>query len=219
MPGAITLRAYFLFVLLFSFLLVLELCQCTHPYLSTLPSPRSGQRTNPAPAEPCRPGYPVRYSLRSLLSSTPGYVSASACVLPSSAHAKTRRPRRWRYYILGWRYRESRGAAYRSAYTESPDATDASPKGLPPCPASDGHETSVWMFPGSYHMILDVSFGFITVSEVSHPHKQFDYQRRCTAKASAGSIVYCGPDDFQAYSTVVQLLDSTRSNHPHNLLR
>ena len=92
-------------------------------------------------------------------------------------------------------------------------------KGLPPCPASDGHETSVWMFPGSYHMILDVSFGFITVSEVSHPHKRFYYQRRCTAKASADSIVYCGPGDFQAYSTVVQLPDSTRSDHPHNLLR
>lgn len=219
MPGAITLRACFLFVLLFSFLLVLELYQCTHPYLSTLPSPRSGQRTNPAPADPYHPGYPVRYSLQSLLSSIPGCALALACVLPSSVHAKTHHPRRLRYYILGWRYRESRGAAYRSAYTETPDAIDALPKGLPPCLASGGHETSVWMFPGSYHMILDVSFGFITVSEVSHPHKQSYYRRRCTVKASADSIVYCGPGDFQAYSTVVQLLDSTRPDHPHNLLR
>lgn len=105
------------------------------------------------------------------------------------------------------------------AYTETPDATDALPKELPPCLASGGHETSVWMFPGSYHMILDVSFGFITVSEVLHPHKRSYYRRRCTVKASADSIVYCGPGDFQAYSTVVQLLDSTRSDHPHNLLR
>ena len=77
----------------------------------------------------------------------------------------------------------SGGDAYRSAYTETPDATDALPKELPPCLASGGHETSVWMFPGSYHMILDVSFGFITVSEVLHPHKRSYYRRRCTVKS------------------------------------
>ena len=49
------------------------------------------------------------------------------------------------------------GRRLRLAYTETPDATDASPKALPPCLASGGHETSAWMFPGSCHMISDVS--------------------------------------------------------------
>lgn len=138
-------------------LLALVLFQCIHLYPSVSLFPRSESDTNLSPLNPCHPEYLARYSPRFLLSSIPDCALVLIFVLPSSAHAKTHHPRRWRYYILGWRYRESRGAAYRSAYIEIPDATDALPKGLPPCLASDGHEPSVWMFPGSYHMILDVS--------------------------------------------------------------
>ncbi len=166
------------------------------PYLSTLPSPRSGLHTSPS-----LKSLSSRIS-RAIFSSIlaiqyPGYVSASTCVLPSSARAKTHHPRRWRYYILGWQYRENRGAAYRSAYIENPRCHRCFAKRTSALPCFRWTRDIRLMFPGSYHMILDVSFGFITVSEVSHPHKRFYYQRRCTAKASADSIVYCGPGDFK----------------------
>ncbi len=89
------------------------------------------------------------------LSSTPGYVSASTCVLPSSAHAKTRRPRRMA--ILYFRIAISGEPGSRLSFNLylNPRCHRRFAKRTSALPCFGGHETSVWMFAG----VVSYDFG------------------------------------------------------------
>lgn len=117
--------------------------QCSHRCFLEHLFPKSGLYTSPAYAGLYRCERLLRYFLRSFRSNIRGFVSAFACVLPSSVHARTRHPQKWRYGISGSLYQGSRGAACRSVCIGSRDAIGALLKAPPLFLALGGHETFV----------------------------------------------------------------------------